>query len=106
VTENMAYESAIEIYLAKLKSTDIKLKPKQNEALQLLYTKENSKVLVKLRTGYRKSIIIQLCPFILGNKCGRLCGIEKPVVLVRILSKTDTSRRPQNIHCLVLICAI
>ena len=75
----MAYESAIEIYLAKLKSTDIKLKPKQNEALQLLYTKENSKVLVKLCTGYRKSIIIQLCPFILGNKCGRLCGIEKPV---------------------------
>ena len=98
MTENMAYESAIEIFLAKLKSIDIKLTPKQNEALQLLYTKENSKVLVKLPTGYGKSfnnnLIIQLCPFILGDKCVRLCGIEKPVVLVSILSKTDTSRRP------------
>ena len=74
----MDFEAALRKVLVKLKKTDITLKEEQKEALRILFSDNNGQLLVKLPTGFGKSLILQLSPFLLGEKR----GVQHPVLLV------------------------
>ena len=74
----MDFEAALRKVLVKLKKTDITLKEEQKEALRILFSDNNGQLLVKLHTGFGKSLILQLSPFLLGEKR----GVQHPVLLV------------------------
>ena len=56
--------------LSRLKKDSLKLKPKQIEAIRMVY--ENKDVFVWLPTGYGKSICFHVLPYVFDFKLGRV----------------------------------
>ena len=68
--QTVNFESALAHALRCLESSDLILKPQQKEATRLVW--EGKGVFVLLPTGFGKSIIYEILPFLFDYKLGRL----------------------------------
>ena len=81
------FESAVSFALQHLDSHDIILKPEQKEAVKMVW--EGNDVFVLLPTGFGKSIIYEVLPFIFDYKLDRVDGAIRSLVIVVISLMAD-----------------
>ena len=74
------FDSALSFALCKLKSKEFALKTQQREAVKHVW--EGKDVFVLLPTGFGKSLIYQVLPFIFDFKLGRMRGPKRSLVVV------------------------
>ena len=78
--ETTKFESAVSYTLRCLESSDLFLKPQQKEALRLVW--KGKDVFVLLPTGFGKSIIYEILPFLFDHKLGRVDARVRSLVIV------------------------
>ena len=74
------FESAVSFALRCLDSSDLVLKPQQKEAVRLVW--EGKDVFVLLPTGFGKSIIYELLPFLFDHKLGGMDAKMRSLIIV------------------------
>ena len=79
-TDELDFEQALSFALCKLENKDFTLKAQQKEAVKHVW--EGKDVFVLLPTGFGKSIIYEVLPFLFDYKLGRMHGQTKSLVIV------------------------
>ena len=78
--EDANFDRALSFALCKLHSRDLMLKTQQKEAIRHVW--EGKDVFVLLPTGFGKSMIYEVLPFLFDFKLGRIHGPVKSLVVV------------------------
>ena len=78
--KTLKFESAVSFALRCLESSDFVLKPQQKEAIRLVW--EGKDVFIFLPTGFGKSIIYEVLPFLFDHKLGRVDARMRSLVIV------------------------
>ena len=76
----VCFESAISFALRCLDSSDLVLKRQQKEAIKFVW--EGKDVFVLLPTGFGKSIIYEILPFLFDHKLGRVESRARSLVII------------------------
>ena len=79
-TDELHFEQALSFALCKLENKDFTLKAQQKEAVKHVW--EGKDVFVLLPTGFGKSIIYEVLPFLFDYKLRRMHGQTKSLVIV------------------------
>lgn len=74
------FEDAISFALERLDCHDLILKPEQREAVRLVW--EGNDVFILLPSGFGKSIIYEVMPFVFDYKLERVDALTRSLVLV------------------------
>ena len=99
-SDESAFASGVSYALSRLKMDKMELKPKQVEAIRLLYERKDA--FVWLPTGYGKSICFQISPYMFDFKLGRISAasfkrsiivIVSPLLSLMIDQVTDLKSR-------------
>ena len=80
--DESAFASGVFYALSHLKMDKMKLKPKQVEAIRLVYERKDA--FVWLPTGYGKSICFQILPYLFDFKLGRIsaASFKRSIILI------------------------
>ena len=103
--EDVNFDRALSFALFKLERKGLTLKAQQREAAR--YVWEGKDVFVLLPTGFGKSMIYEVLPFLFDYKLGRMHGPTKSLVivvspLVSLMADQVTSLRKRSVMASIL----